>query len=141
MFACTKPGVDVNAPKDEAVAPPATEAPATTATPAEAPSTEAAATTATETPAAAPATEAAPAAATPAGATGLEGSTWKIGEFTVLFKDATTINVKGGPVPDGIDGTYKVENGNITINVLTETKTGTWDGKTLVIDGKNAEKQ
>jgi HEAT repeat protein len=78
---------------------------------------------------------------TPPATTGLEGSTWKLGDFELTFKDATTFHLKGGSVPEGMDVDYKVEDGVFTATVMDQTKTGTWDGTTLTIDDKKAEKQ
>lgn len=135
MAACTSGGTDPTEAEDGAAAPaPETES-AAAIEPAPATPEPAAAVT---TPDAAPAET----VAAPAAATGLEGTTWKIDEFTVAFKDATTINVKGGPLGDGegIPGTYTVENGAITINAMGQSKSGTWDGTNLSIDNTPAVK-
>jgi HEAT repeat protein len=88
-----------------------------------------------------PASAQTPTAPPATGTMNLVGTTWKLGEFTVLFKDATTINVKAPRMPSGMDGTYTLEDGKITVNIAMETKTGTWNGTTLVIDGMTGEKQ
>ncbi len=81
----------------------------------------------------------------PAASAGLVGSTWQVGEFTVTFKDDSRLQVMGGKAaeiaPQGLEGTYVVKDGVIEIRVLTEHKTGTWDGTQLVIDGVSARKQ
>lgn len=139
LGACTGGGTDPTEPEVDAPAvEPAPEA--DLAAPA-----EPAAVSVTPAEPAAPVEPAAPAdaAAAPAAASGLEGSTWKLGEFVITFNDASTITVKGGPLGEGegVPGTYTVENGNITINAVNQSKTGTWDGTALVIDGTTAEKQ
>lgn len=100
------------------------------------------------TPAPAPAPEAAPAPekAEPAvvGAT-LVGSTWKIGEFTATFKDDTTVSLKGGPLaaiaPNGLDAKYTLADGKVTVSAMGQTKSGTFDGTNLIIDGDTAVRQ
>lgn len=75
----------------------------------------------------------------------LIGTTWMIDDIEANFKDATTVALKGGPLaaimPNGLDATYTYENGTITVSAVGSTKTGTWDGTTLVIDGKTATKK
>ena len=90
-----------------------------------------------EAPAAAP--EAAPAA----GGTGsLVGTKWQLGDFTVEFQDESNVLVKGGQIatlmPDGAKGEYKVEDGKFSVSILGMTKSGTWDGKKLVVDDTEA---
>ncbi|HUW62166.1 MAG TPA: hypothetical protein VMZ06_14280 [Candidatus Bathyarchaeia archaeon] len=103
-------------------------------------------------PAPAPAPEAAPApdtaaqpAAPAAAAAALVGSTWKIGEFTANFKDATTVSLKGGALasiaPDGLDAKYTLADGKIEVNAMGTVKTGTFDGTNLIIDGSTAVRQ
>jgi hypothetical protein len=83
-------------------------------------------------------------AAPAAGAT-LVGSTWKIGEFMATFKDETTVSLKGGALasiaPNGLDAKYTLADGKVEVNAMGMTKTGTFDGTALIIDGKAAEKQ
>ena len=101
----------------------------------------------------APAAETAPAPvpdtavqpAAPAAGAALVGSTWKIGEFTANFKDATTVSLKGGALasiaPDGLDAKYTLADGKIEVNTMGMTKTGTFDGTNLIIDGSTAVRQ
>lgn len=74
---------------------------------------------------------------------GLAGTTWQVGDFSVTFQGPSTIQVTGSkiPIPGGITGTYKVENGAVEISAMGMTRTGSWDGTTLIIDGAEAVKQ
>ncbi|MBI4556723.1 MAG: hypothetical protein HY706_04000 [Candidatus Hydrogenedentes bacterium] len=117
----------------------ATPAPEPTAAAAPAPATAPAVTPATT-----PASE--PVAATPAlataGANDLLNTTWKIDEYVITFKNAPVIHIKGGILGDtGMEGTYKFENGVVEVSALGQTKTGTWNGGKLVIDGVDGIKQ
>lgn len=109
-------------PKQPPAAPPAAEAPAE-------PAGESA--------------EAEPAAAE--GGTGLAGTTWKMDDYVVEFQDESQVLVKGGQIaqlmPDGASGEYKVEDGKFSISILGMTKSGTWDGEKLVVDGTEAVPQ
>ncbi|MCX5772063.1 MAG: hypothetical protein NTZ09_17570 [Candidatus Hydrogenedentes bacterium] len=124
-----KPGPQPNTdlPKPAPKAAPAPAAPAPVAAPAPAPAPDAAA----QPPA--------------AGAGTLVGSTWKIGEFTANFKDATTVSLKGGALasvaPDGLDAKYTLADGKVELIAMGMTKTGTFDGTNLIIDGTTAVRQ
>ncbi|MDX9974269.1 MAG: hypothetical protein RBU21_14895 [FCB group bacterium] len=141
VAACSPAGTDSTAPADEtpAVAPDAAPEAAPVA-PAEAAPAEAAPVEAAPVEAA-PATDAAAAPAAAGDPAALVGTTWKLGDFTLNFKDAAKVNIKGGPFPDGMDADYKVVDGAFTVSVMGQTKTGTWDGTALIIDEKAAEKQ
>lgn len=111
---------------DTETAAPATSAPA----PAEPPATE---------PVVAPEPEPAPAAAG-----SIAGTSWKIDEFEIAFKEDGAMVIKGGPLaaimPNGAPGTYKIEGGQIEVSAVGQTKRGTWDGEKLIVDGIEAEK-
>lgn len=73
--------------------------------------------------------------------TKLIGSKWKLGEFDVHFKDAETVHLNGGPLTmmtagKGLDAKYAYTAGSIRINAMGQSKTGTWDGETLSVDGE-----
>jgi hypothetical protein len=95
--------------------------------------------------AAAPASSTAAAVQAPVG--GLAGTTWKLGDLTVTFKDASNLVAKGGPVaaiaPNGMEATYSIKDTllEITVPTMGITKTGTFDGTKLVIDGQTAVRQ
>lgn len=71
-------------------------------------------------------------------------SAWTIGDFQIRFLDAAGILLKGGPLkdiaPNGLKGQYTYKDGVVTISAMGQTKTGTWDGEKLVIDGKEGVK-
>ena len=98
---------------------------------------------------AAPAAEEAP-AESPAAAgddlNGLVGTSWAFEDGTsITVKDSETAVIKGGVValiaPDGLDAKLSFEDGNVTISAMGQSRTGTWDGETLEIDGNAATKQ
>ena len=70
------------------------------------------------------------------------GTKWQLGDFTVEFQDESKVLIKGGQIatlmPDGATGEYKVEDGKFSVSVLGMTKSGTWDGKKLVVDDTEA---
>jgi hypothetical protein len=125
-------------PKEEAApAGPGTEeqaAPAPSQPPAAPPAEEAPAAPAEESAEAAPAAE--------EGGTGLVGTKWKLDEYVIEFQDDTQVLVKGGQIatlmPDGATGEYKIEDGKFSVSILGMTKSGTWDGDKLVVDGVEA---
>jgi len=131
--ACSSPEPEPK-PSEPPIATPAPEEKAPAAAPEPAPEPEAA-----------PAPEeAAPAEPAVAGGT-LVGSTWKIGEFTATFKDDTTVSLKGGPLaaiaPNGLDAKYTLADGKLTVKAMGQTKSGTFDGTNLIIDGDTAVRQ
>jgi len=75
----------------------------------------------------------------------LSGTTWVYDGITVTFKNESSLLLKGGMVselaPDGLEGTYKLENGVIEVNVMDQTVSGTFDGTNLMVDGKPALRQ
>ncbi|NIA14617.1 MAG: hypothetical protein GWP08_11105 [Nitrospiraceae bacterium] len=93
--------------------------------------------TGASTPATKPATDAAPMAAAD-----LVGTVWSYDGMTITFKDDSNLLLKGGVVdgvaPEGLEGTYSLKDGIIEVNAMNITKTGTFDGKTMVVDGKPA---
>lgn len=96
-----------------------------------------------------PAVATAPAVAPAAGSTAqtptLAGTTWLYDGITVVFQDETNLLLKGGMIaelaPNGLEGTYKLDNGVIKAQVMDQTVSGTFDGPNLVIDGKPAVRQ
>ena len=72
----------------------------------------------------------------------LIGTKWKIGDISAHFKTANQVTLQGGPFAElamqGVETAYTFEDGNITIRVLGETQTGTWDGTTLSINNTTA---
>lgn len=126
MAACSKK----EAAKPKPVTPAPVTKPSTAPAPTPAPVTK---------PAADPAP--APATAPKPGEAGLVGSKWTLGDMTVAFTDASKVNITGGPLAglaNGLDATYTLKDGVVEVNAMGKPRTGTFDGKTLVIDGKTA---
>ncbi len=80
----------------------------------------------------------------------LAGTSWQWGDYEVTFKDATSFHIQGGELrdmaPDGVAGTYAIEDGDVgtkalTFTVLDQIKTGTWDGENLVVEKEAAVRQ
>ena len=112
--------------------------------------------------AAAPAAEAAPAAAdagavmmapaatpAPAGADPVQAklfnTSWLVGDFEVTFIDQAKMTIKGGPLtaiaPNGLEANYSYNAGIIEVTAMGTTKTGTWDGEKLVVDGNEGKRK
>ena len=77
---------------------------------------------------------------------GLVGTSWAFEDGTeISVKDAETAVIKGGVValiaPNGLDAKLSYEDGNVTISAMGQSRTGTWDGETLEIDGNAATKK
>ena len=74
----------------------------------------------------------------------LIGTSWKLSDFEITFKDANKIWLKGGPLrdlaPAGLDAQYTYKDGTVEIVAMGQTKTGTWDGEQLMIEGLAATK-
>ena len=72
----------------------------------------------------------------------LVGTVWVYDGMTITFMDDSKLLLKGGVVedvaPEGLDGTYTLKDGIIEVSALDITKSGTFDGKTMVVDGKTA---
>jgi len=72
----------------------------------------------------------------------LVGTAWQVGDFHFTFVDASTVKIKGGALttvaPDGLDGSYTYADGEIEVSAMGQTRTGTWDGETLEVDGTEA---
>lgn len=74
----------------------------------------------------------------------LVGTVWAYDGMTITFTDDSKLLLKGGVVddvaPEGLEGTYTLENGIIEVSAHTVgiTKSGTFDGTTMVVDGKTA---
>ena len=96
-------------------------------------------------PAVAPAPTVAPAAGSTAQTPTLAGTTWLYDGITVVFRDETALLLKGGMItelaPNGLEGTYTLENGVMKAQVMDQTVSGTFDGASLVVDGKPAVRQ
>ena len=79
------------------------------------------------------------------GGTGLTGTKWQMGDYVIEFQDESNVLVKGGQIatlmPDGAMGEYKVEDGKFSVNILGMTRSGTWDGEKLIVDGTEAVPQ
>lgn len=94
------------------------------------------------TPDAAPDSGARPQQTDAAAAEGLPGTKWEIGPYVLEFKDPPDVHISGEgvPVPNGVNGSYAVKDGQITVSAAGESHKGTWDGASLVIDGVNGKK-
>jgi hypothetical protein len=75
----------------------------------------------------------------------LIGTSWQLGDFLVTFQDSGNVVIKGKPVeqiaPSGLPGKYSLNNGIIEISAMGQSKSGTWDGEKLVVDGMVGKKQ
>jgi len=75
----------------------------------------------------------------------LIGTTWVADGMDVTFRSADKVFISGGAVaaisPTGIEADYTYANGTITASAFGQTKTLTWDGTTLTMDGKAAERK
>lgn len=76
-------------------------------------------------------------------AASLAGSAWMLGDVSIDFIDEDSAYIKGGPLeklaPEGLEIPYSLEDGVIEASIMGQTRTGTWDGTTLTIDGSVAE--
>jgi len=83
-------------------------------------------------------------ASTDAGeAAGLVGTTWEIGPYVLEFREPPEVQISGDavPIPGGVKGQYSVKDGVIEVGAVGQSKAGTWDGTTLVMDGVEGTKQ
>lgn len=76
----------------------------------------------------------------------LIGTTWTLPDGLELsFTDGKTAKVKGGIVaslaPNGIDASFTHTNGTLEFKAMGQTRTGTWDGEKLTLDGAVATKK
>lgn len=75
----------------------------------------------------------------------LVGTKWQAGEFELNFTDKEKVMIKGGPLaaiaPDGLEATYTFDGTVLQVTAMGQTKTGTWDGTKLVLDGAEATMQ
>ena len=75
----------------------------------------------------------------------LVGTTWVVGDFQARFLDGDTVFIAGTPLaeiaPAGMEAPYTIADGVIEVSAAGETKAGTWDGETLMMDGVVAEKK
>ncbi|MCP4641648.1 MAG: hypothetical protein GY851_14490 [bacterium] len=77
----------------------------------------------------------------PPTAAGLAGTDWLWDGLTVSFSDAANLRiVHEKRAPDGIPGTFTVEDRVIEVSVIGRIRAGYWDGTRLVIDGVVAER-
>jgi len=136
------------APEAKTEAPTAPAAPVETAPAAEAPAAPAEAMP-TEEAAAAPAIDGAvtpPAdGAAAAGTNALVGTKWEFGDYKVNFKDDKTVHLNGGQLTlltggQGLDATYTLKDGELEVQVMGQTRKGTWDGTKLVFDNVDGTK-
>ncbi len=69
----------------------------------------------------------------------LIGTAWMLGDVHVQFLDAEKVVLKGGPLnalaPNGLTANYSYKDGLVEVSAIGQTKTGTWDGEKLVVDG------
>ena len=81
---------------------------------------------------------------TPGTAEQLAGTKWLIGDWTVTFKDETTFLLETEAIeedfPNGVEGTFSVENGIVEAKALDQTRRGIWNGKDLSVDGASGKK-
>ncbi len=94
----------------------------------------------------APAASAADGAANPAapGAyASLAGTAWEVGKYVLEFSEEPKVHISGEavPIPGGINGQYSVKDGAITVGAAGQSKSGTWDGSSLVLEGVNAKRK
>lgn len=70
----------------------------------------------------------------------LVGTSWMLSDIHVQFLDAKKVVMKGGPInalaPNGITADYSYKEGIVEVTALGQTKSGTWDGEKLVVDGR-----
>ena len=76
----------------------------------------------------------------PATAEGLSGSKWQLDEITLEFGAPPDLAISGDALPFGkpAKGEFKVHDGIIEIAAFGRTRAGTWDGRSMVIDGIDA---
>ena len=74
----------------------------------------------------------------------LVGTAWMLGDIHVQFLDAEKVMLKGGPLnalaPNGLTAKYSYKDGLVEVSAIGQTKTGTWDGEKLVVDGTVGKK-
>ena len=72
----------------------------------------------------------------------LVGTIWEIGEFTATFKEDNTVTLQGGALasiaPEGLDVSYSLRGKSLEIDAMGMTKSGSFDGTNLIIDGAAA---
>ncbi len=73
-------------------------------------------------------------------AEGLVGTTWQLEGLSVEFAapPKLTISGKGTPFGEPLVGEFVVHDGIIEISAAGHTRAGTWDGRSMVIDGMDA---
>ena len=76
----------------------------------------------------------------PATAEGLVGSTWQLDEITLEFGAPPALTISGKALPFGkpAKGEFVVHDGIIEITAFGRARGGTWDGRSMVIDGIDA---
>lgn len=70
----------------------------------------------------------------------LIGTKWEIGEYKLDFKDDKTVHLNGGQLTlltggQGLNGSYTLVDGKLTVSAMGQTREGSWDGAKLVFDG------
>lgn len=80
----------------------------------------------------APVEEAAPAA------DGLVGTKWTHNGISMEFKEGNKVQLSGGQLPGAQEFDYTLTDGEISVDVLGQVYTGTWDGTTLIVGGTEA---
>ena len=73
----------------------------------------------------------------------LAGTVWRTDTLILAFHEPPRVQVAGKavPVPGGTAGAFEVNEGAIVIHALGTTRTGTWDGTNLVIEGVAATRE
>jgi hypothetical protein len=73
----------------------------------------------------------------------LIGTAWTFSDIRLKFLDVSTCLVVGGRVatlaPEGVNAPYTFDEGTVSLSVMGEQMTGTWDGEKLVIAGNPGE--
>lgn len=69
----------------------------------------------------------------------LIGTNWQVGDFRMEFQSEEVVKISGGALtslaPSGLEAEYTYADGVIVLNAMGQTREGTWDGETLIIDG------
>jgi len=73
-------------------------------------------------------------------AASLTNTVWTMDDYTISFYKAPDMHVEGGLAGAGINGTYELKGNDLSISVGGMDLGGTWDGKSLTIDGNPATK-
>ena len=92
---------------------------------------------------AAPAANGAAVPGAPGASASLAGTTWEVGKYVLKFDEEPKVHISGEavPIPGGVNGQYSVKDGAITVGAAGQSKSGTWDGSALVLEGVNAKRK